>query len=70
MLAAKQASTGLIFKSIVQKPVNSNVQDAEVQEGVYRYVVLYLRCFKDAILVPPGYKLEVSHEKQNCIRNI
>ncbi|CAN0309802.1 unnamed protein product [Pylaiella littoralis] len=52
------ASTGLIFKSIVQKPVNGNEQFTEAQEGVYRYVMLYLKCFKDAILVPPGYRLE------------
>lgn len=63
MVAATQASTGLIFKSIVQKPVNGNEQDDDVQEGVYRYVVLYLKCFKDSILVPPGYKLEVNRGK-------
>lgn len=59
----RQASTGLIFKSIVQKPVNGNEQFTEAQEGVYRYVMLYLKCFKDAILVPPGYRLEVKPRK-------
>ena len=32
---------------------------AEREEGMYRFVVLYLKRFKDAILLPPDTKLEV-----------
>eukprot|EP00903_Cladosiphon_okamuranus_P009842 g9353.t1 len=56
------ASTGLIFKSSVQKTATGHEQDgrasAEQEEGIYRFVVLYLTRFKDAILLPPDTKLE------------
>lgn len=58
-----QASTGLIFKSVVQKPVagdDDGEEGAEVHEGMFRFVVLYLKRFKDSILVSPGTKLEVT----------
>ena len=32
---------------------------AELEEGMYRFVVLYLKRFKDSILLPPDTKLEV-----------
>ncbi|CAN0199891.1 unnamed protein product, partial [Ectocarpus sp. 12 AP-2014] len=52
------ASTGLIFKSVVQKPATGNEEDGEQKDGMFRFVVLYLKRFKDSILVPPGTKLE------------
>lgn len=58
-VAAKQASTGLIFKSVVQKPATGHEEDGEQKDGMFRFVVLYLKRFKDKILVPPGTKLEV-----------
>lgn len=60
-----QASTGLIFKSVVQKAVASNEHEGRAgeeqeQDSMARFIVLYLGRFKDAILVPPGTKLEVN----------
>ncbi|CAM9480534.1 unnamed protein product, partial [Ectocarpus sp. 8 AP-2014] len=52
------ASTGLIFKSVVQKPATGNEEDGDQKDGMFRFVVLYLKRFKDSILVPPGTKLE------------
>ncbi|CAB1103033.1 unnamed protein product [Ectocarpus sp. CCAP 1310/34] len=57
-LQVLEASTGLIFKSVVQKPATGNEEDGEQKDGMFRFVVLYLKRFKDSILVPPGTKLE------------
>eukprot|EP00904_Undaria_pinnatifida_P000364 jgi/Undpi1/10328/HiC_scaffold_28.g12778.m1 len=49
---------GLVFKSIIQSPVPGEETCGDLGEGLFRFVVLYLTRFKDAIELPEGSRLE------------
>lgn len=67
-MALNQAKAGLIFKSIVQKPTSGDEerQTSDLQDGMERFVMLYLTRFLDKIQLTPGFRLEVL----NCRRFI
>lgn len=58
-VAVGQTKAGLVFKSIIQKPATGEEEGDDVQDGMYRFIVLYLTRFRDNIQLPAGSRLEV-----------